>query len=76
MGITTFGAQHHGVDLNDSSDKELDNMVTRFLKALQPGKAEVELLYQRFLFAAQEASEQIRANEERRQRIQESSANV
>ena len=44
----------------------LNTMVTRFLESLQPGKREVEELYQRFLHAAHQAASQIRENEERR----------
>jgi len=43
-------------------------MVTRFIRSLQPQKDEIEILYQRFLHAAQVAANQIRENEERRLR--------
>jgi len=53
-------------------------MVTRFIQSLQPGKREVEELYQRFLHAAQEAASQIQRNEERRRSTcrEESNVNV
>lgn len=70
MAITAIGALRCDVDSIDDSGSaisgELDIMVTRFIQSLQPGKREVEILYQRFLHAAQAAADQIQTNEERR----------
>lgn len=71
MAIQALGVRKRRVDSVDHiADSELnqglDIMVTRFIRSLQPGKIEVEILYQQFLRCAQEASNQIRANEDRR----------
>jgi len=83
MAIKALGVWKRGVDSIDNAtgsefNQELDTMVTRFIRSLQPGKIEVEILYQQFLRCAQEASNQIRANEERRRSTcrEESNVNV
>jgi hypothetical protein len=65
-----------GDDSSPTPIGELDIMVTRFIQSLQPGKREVEELYQRFLHAAQEAASQIQRNEERRRSLGQGESNV
>ena len=81
MAITAIRASRRysdpvGENSSSTSIGELDIMVTRFLQSLQPGKREVEELYQRFLHAAQEAASQIQRNEERRRSSGQGESNV